>query len=111
MTTGMRALRKACFHMTRRSGTPLARAVLMYSSFSTSRKADKVKRAMMAATVAPKVKDGRTSSDHFPVNPATGAHPRWTAKSWIASSPSQNCGREMPETEISMAVWSCHLPL
>ena len=75
VTTGISALRKACFHMTTRSESPLARAVLIYSSPSTSRNADRVKRAMMAATVA----QGESGQDQLrppAVNPATGNKPR-----------------------------------
>ena len=45
---------------TRRSSRPFARAVRMKSSPRMSTNDERVKRAMIAATAAPSVSDGRT---------------------------------------------------
>lgn len=59
VTTGIMAFLKACFITTLVSLTPLACAVRMQSSPSTSTNAERVNRAITAATAAPNVIDGR----------------------------------------------------
>ncbi|MCY1244647.1 hypothetical protein D9M69_597550 [compost metagenome] len=54
------ALRKPCLATTTVSRTPLARAVRIKSSCSTSTNEARVKRAITAATAAPSVIDGST---------------------------------------------------
>jgi hypothetical protein len=60
VTTGMSALRMPCLITTRTSSSPFARAVRMKSSPRISTNEERVKRAMIAATAAPSVIDGRT---------------------------------------------------
>ncbi len=60
VTTGISALRSAWCSTTRRSDTPLARAVRMWSSPSTSSMLARVKRRISAELTTPSTIAGRT---------------------------------------------------
>ena len=66
VTTGMAALRKACCMTTRRSASPFARAVWMYSWPSTSSIAERTSRATIEEAIRPRVTTGRTSDFNDP---------------------------------------------
>ena len=58
MTTGISALRSAWWKVTRRSGTPLARAVRTYSRPRVSSIVERAMRVIVAAVAVPSVSVG-----------------------------------------------------
>ncbi len=103
VTTGIRALRRACLAITSHSASPLARAVWMYSWRITSSRFDRAMRAMVPVWMAPSVSAGSTRLAQAPSPyPETGSQPSHTAKSSESIMPSQNTGVEMPSTAALM---------
>ena len=79
VTMGIAELRSVCLAMTRPSPSPLARAVVMYSSPRTSSTAERVSRATRAEKNAASTTDGMTRWASEPV-PPVGSQRRATAK-------------------------------
>src|SRR5262245_9928091 len=89
--TGMHAFRNACLITTIRSDTPLARAVLMYSMFSTSITPERTRRMVIGARKAPSVNAGIRKFCQVPY-PEAGRALRRTANTMISMMPSQKIG-------------------
>ena len=79
VTIGIAELRSVCLPITRPSPSPLARAVLMNSSLSTSSMAERVSRATRAAKKAASTTDGMIRWATVPV-PPVGSQRSCTAK-------------------------------
>jgi hypothetical protein len=100
---GIMAFRRACRNSTERSATPLALAVLTYSSRSTSSTADRVVRASTANWKRPRAIAGKRSDLRAPPTPCPhpskppeANHPRCTEKSKTSRRPAQKAGTAMP---------------
>jgi hypothetical protein len=65
VTTGISALRRAWWKVTRGSDTPLARAVRTYSRPSTSSIEERAIRVIMAAVAVPSVRTGSAMMARF----------------------------------------------
>ena len=79
VTIGIAELRSVCLPITRASRRPFARAVRMYSSFRTSRTAERVSRAIRAEKNAASTTEGMTRWASPPV-PPVGSHRSFTEK-------------------------------
>ena len=88
VSTGSMALRSAWRHNTARRGSPLARAVRMKSSPSTSSSAERVTRARIAACGTASATDGRISDFSAGQAPALqpGKPPAGTSRSHTAKT-------------------------
>ncbi len=98
---GSSALRSACRPMTRRSPSPLARAVRTKSDGRISSIAPRVMRARNAIDRVPSVSAGSTRNARPPY-PDGGSQRSATANNRISSRPTQYTGNEIPKYAISM---------
>src|SRR5215471_7133049 len=109
VTTGIKALARACLPTTPSGGTPLARAVVTYSRPSTSSMPDRVSRLMMATEVVASVAAGSRTwrkpshSQNGPARPETGSQPRCRLKSQMATMATQKIGMESEARPAPMA--------
>ena len=104
------AFRKACRKRTPRSATPLARAVLTYSWWSTSSRAERVVRVSTANWKSPRATAGSRSERSAgptpwpqPSKPPDWNQPSRTEKSRISRRPAQKPGMATPSWETIMA--------
>src|SRR5688572_26468549 len=101
--TGMSALRSAWCSVTRRSGSPFARAVRTYSRPSTSSIDERDIRVTMAAVAVPSVRAGSaiivrlaTGDCNSGTHTSDGIQPRYTEKSRMSTVPCQKAGSDRP---------------
>ena len=90
------------------SGTPLARASLMYSVSRLSSIADRTIRILAATVNQPKVTAGRIKLFHSQ-RPEGGTQPSVTAKKKISIIPNQKGGVDCPSNATTLPTWSQRL--
>ncbi|MBT9154732.1 MAG: hypothetical protein DDT39_01411 [Firmicutes bacterium] len=103
--TGIMAHFRACTHITTRSLSPLARAVRIKSSLSTSSILDLMSLAERAAIPVPTVRAGSIKWRSVP-KPNTGSHLSCKPKSSISNRASQKLGIDNPSKEPKRAAES-----
>src|SRR5690606_8573482 len=103
VATEMGALRSTWRRVRSPSGTPVARAVRMYSADKTSRAAERTMRVEDAARASPRAWAGKVRDmkalpglwDHG-VKPPAGSQRKFTANTRMRKIPSQKDGVAMP---------------
>ena len=109
VSTGISAFLKACLAMTRDCGRPFSRASLTYSDPRTSSIEERVRRICEAAKYQPSAKAGMIRCNGVP-EPEEGSQPRYTEKTRIITSPTQNEGSDRPSSAKTLPALSQKRP-